>query len=259
MAQSKQLSENISKMVNTGKRLIDDSIGSEKTLNIAIDEIMPYIKEKCENIGGILDYKKTISLYECQEYFQNMGGLLPNPENKKVSMKPDGGIFYLILKDVKYPLLIIEDKVQGTNDILHHQKKKRQATGNAIERAAKNIRGAEMLFSKMNIFPYIIFASGCDFHSSETIAKRIEMMNMGFPNHYIEITPENTNPDITSILENININKIVNKSIASVFIKAHKWDEMKHGSSLWKKEEIVIILKTVIDKIFISLLNIIRN
>lgn len=97
MKQSTQLSENITKMVNNGKRLIDDSNGSEKTLNIAIDEIIPYIKEKCENIGGILDYKKTISLYECQEYFQKVGGILPNPENKKVYMKPDGGIFYLIL------------------------------------------------------------------------------------------------------------------------------------------------------------------
>jgi hypothetical protein len=242
-------------MIDDGKRFNDDSSGSEKTLMIAIDEIMPYIKEKCENIGGILDYKKSISLYECQEYFHKVGGSAPNPENKKVCMKPDGGIFYLILNEIRYPLLIIEDKVQGTNDILFQQKKKRQATGNAIERAAKNIRGAEMLFSEMNIFPYVIFASGCDFHSSETIAKRIEMMNMGFPNHYIEITPTETKPDLSSIIENININKIVNKSIASVFIKSHKWDEMKHGSSLWKKDEIVIIIKTIIDKIFISIRN----
>lgn len=41
-------------------------------------------------------------------------------------------------------------------------------------------------------------------------------------------------------------------------VKAHKWDEMKHGSSLWKKEEIVLICKDVIDKVFSSI-NLLRN
>jgi hypothetical protein len=162
------------------------------------------------------------------------------------------------LKGVEIPLLIIEDKVQGTNDILYEQKKKRQATGNAIERGAKNIRGAEMIFASQNIFPYVMFASGCDFHSTETIAKRIEMMNFGFPNHNIPVSPTTSQTEvdekINTILQSININKNHGKSIASVFIKSHKWNEMKHGSSLWKTEEIVVICKKVIDKVFESLI-----
>jgi hypothetical protein len=111
-----------------------------------------------------------------------------------------------------------------------------------------------MLFANLPIFPYVMFASGCDFHSSETIAKRIEMMNMGFPNHYIGITPAMTsdemNGKIQNILQAIDIHKKCGKGVASVFVKSHKWDEMKHGSSLWKKDEIIVICKRVIDEVF---------
>jgi hypothetical protein len=256
-SQSNGLSKRLMKMVEDGRRLNDDSCPSEGTLSEALCEIKPYIEEKCRSIGATLEHKKSISLFECQEYFKKCGGPTPNEENKNVSMKPDGGIFIMTLHGNAIPLLIIEDKVQGTNDNLYEQKKKRQATGNAIERGAKNIRGAEMLFASQDIFPYVMFASGCDFHSSETIAKRIEMMNMGFPNHYIGLTPTTSQDEIikkiNTIIPYINIEKKCGKSIASVFVKAHKWDEMKHGSSLWKKEEIVLICKNVIDKVFASI------
>ena len=47
----------------------------------------------------------------------------------------------------------------------------------------------------------------------------------------------------------IQVKKIGGKCIASVFVKSHKWNEMKHGASLWKKEEQVLLLKHVIDKV----------
>ncbi len=199
-------------------------------------EIVAHASEILRPFGYDVLHEKTISLYECQRFFEKVGGPRPNPENKKVYMKPDGGILYAISDTKKIPILIVEDKVQGTNDILFEQNKKRQATGNAIERGAKNIRGAEMLFASLGIFPYVMFASGCDFHPTETIAKRIEMMNMGFPNHY-------------SLDEPFSIKKVCGKSIASVFIKAHKWNEGKHGSSLWEKSEQVGILKRVLDQV----------
>lgn len=257
MSHSNGLSKRLTEMIQDGRRLNDDSCSSEGTLTSALSEIMPYIEEKCKSIGGSLHHKKSISLFECQEYFHKAGGPPPNTDNKNVCMKPDGGIFLMTLNDKTIPLLILEDKVQGTNDCLFKQNKKRQSTGNAIERGGKNIRGAEMLFSDLDIFPYIMFASGCDLHSSETIAKRIEMMNWGIPNHYIGITPttssEEVSKKIDEIIPQININKICGKSVASVFVKAHKWDEMEHGSSLWQKDEIVKICKNVIDKIFDSL------
>lgn len=255
MSQSKGLSKRIIDLAKSGRKLNDDSSLSEKTLTKALHELIPYIEAKCKSIGGTLKHHNSMSLFQCQEYFHTHGGPLPNEDNKKVYMKPDGGIFIMTLKGKgEIPLLIIEDKVQGTNDTRYQEKKNKQSTGNAIERAGKNMRGAEMIFAGQKIYPYVIFASGCDFHHTETIAKRIEMMNYGFPNHYIPLLPSTSQTEvdekINTILPTININKINGKCIASVFIKSHKWDEMKHGSSLWKKEEIVVICKKVIDKVF---------
>ena len=259
-SQSIGISKRITQLNKEGRKLNDDSINSESTMTQAMVDIITYTKDKIAKIGGKIIHKKQISLYECQQYFHKVGGPTPNELNKHVSMKPDGGIIIATINNIEYPLMIVEDKVQGTNDILHEQNKKRQSTGNAIERGAKNIRGAEMIFSEMNIFPYVLFASGCDFHHTETISKRIEMMNMGFPNHYIEINPNKTNETISTnideIISSINIKKCCGKSILSVFVKAHKWNEMKHGSSMWEKNEIVKICCKVIDIVVDEITNI---
>ncbi len=256
MSQSVGLSKRLTQMVEEGRHLNDDSCSSEETLSETMCEIIPYAEEHFKPLGYTISLEKSISLFDCQSFFEKVGGPKPNPDNKKVCMRPDGGILFATSGEMRIPILIVEDKVQGTNDNLFEQKKKRQATGNAIERGAKNIRGAEMLFAGLEIFPYVMFVSGCDFHSTETIAKRIEMMNMGTPNHYVDIakttTQEQVQARIDAIVPSINVKKICGKSIASVFVKAHKWDEMKHGSSLWKKEEQVQILKKIIDKVLES-------
>lgn len=258
--QSDGLSNRIKQMSNEGRHFTDDSTISEKRLMKAINNIILYTKEKLKKINGDVIHKNIITLYDCQEYFHKIGGPEPNPENKKVYMKPDGGILFANIKDELIPLLIVEDKVQGTNDKLFSKNKKRQATGNAIERAAKNIRGAEMIFSGMNIFPYVLFASGCDFHSSETISKRFEMMNMGYPNHYIDLNPNKNNEEIEESIENELQNIIIIKrnkiNIVSIFIKAHKWNEMEHNSSLWKTEEYEKILCRIIDIVLKELFDI---
>ena len=109
-----------------------------------------------------------------------------------------------------------------------------------------------MLSCNINIFPYVIFASGCDFHETETISDRLVIGNYGFPNHYISINKKTNNINILfniiSILKKVNIYKIDHKCIASIFIKTHKWDEMKHNSSDWNISEIYDILKCIIDK-----------
>lgn len=251
---SDTISKSIKKLNEDGRHLNDDSCISESILEEAMEIIIAYAQYVFKKLDAKIIRKKQLSLYECQQYFHNIGGPEPNSENKRVFMKPDGGILFASINNKDIPILIVEDKVQGTNDILFQNNKKRQATGNAIERAAKNIRGAEMLFSGLNIFPYVIFASGCDLHHSETISKRLEMMNMGIPNHYIEITSKTLEDDINfkinKIKDNINIKKIYHVGISSIFIKSHKWDEMKHNSSCWKKDEIISILKNIIDKVF---------
>ena len=258
ISQSNGLSKRHKKMKADGHHLNDDSKHSENTLTTAMRAIVEYAKEKAEKIGGVISVKKTMTLYELQEHLHKIGGPSPNPDpkNKKVNIKPDGGIIIMQLCDKMYPILIVEDKVQGTNDNLFKNGKKKQATGNAIERGAKNMKAADMLYAGLEYFSYVLFASGCDFHSSETIAKRIEMMNMGVPNHSIDISPK-TSRDIimaqivNTIIPAINIKKMCGQySIASAFVKAHKWNEMEHSSSRWTAEEIVEICKSVVDKVF---------
>ena len=252
MSQSQGLSQRITQLGTDGRQLIDDSCISEKTLNDAMDEIIPYATSKIAELGGTVKHLKKMSLYDCQLCFEKVGGPAPNESNKNVFMKPDGGILVAEIYGKNIPILIVEDKVQGTNDLLFAQGKKRQATGNAIERGAKNIRGAEMLCVEYDFFPYVLFASGCDFHHTETISKRIEMMNMGYPNHSIYIDVGMTAEDVSRqveeiLLPRINIQKQCGHSIASVFVKSHKWNELPHGTSLWHKPDIVKICRRVID------------
>lgn len=268
MGDKNTLSEGLScrqiKYREEGHKLIDDSNLTEKILKSALNDIIiPYCKEKIKNIfNGDIIVRYSISLFELQNIYYKNGGPEPNINNKNVCMKPDGGIVFAIINGNEYPILIIEDKVQGTNDTRKQKGEKKQALGNAIERGAKNVRGAEMLFSSnLNIFPYALFASGCDFHSSETIAKRIEMMNYGYPNHIIELEKNKAidieNEIITNILPKINIDKKNGKDIISVFVKSHKWDELEHGSSRWTKNEYAIICCNIIDKVIIKLMEII--
>jgi len=250
---SASLSKNLTEHIKRGNRLNDNSCSSEMVLQNALNnEVFKYTSDIFKN-HGIVNLEKSLSLFELIVCWEK---IMPLENYKKVGMIPDGGILYLnpFNSSNKIPLLLTEDKTQGTNDKLLMQGKKRQSTGNAIERSAKNIRAAEMLFTG-NIFPYLLFCNGCDFHNSETISTRINMMNYGKPNHYINIT-HTTTPNIveatikTNILPKINICKQNNKCVVSAFIKAHKYNEMPHGSSVWTKNEIIIICKCVIDQVF---------
>ena len=116
-----------------------------------------------------------------------------------------------------------------------------------------------MLFSYTDfpIFPYVLFASGCDFHPSETISKRIDMgMTYGRSPHIIVLTPGITPAEITSRLDqivskiDIKISPRRGKCIPTIVIKTHKYDEMAHGSSAWSVDEITRICCKVIDDVF---------
>lgn len=250
------LSARLSKMVLGGRHLNDDSKHSESRMQAAIRNIiLPYAKAAVERFGGKLEHRSSVSLFECQKQFGStlVPKTLGDEENKRVCMRPDGGVFMAVHNGLEVPILIIEDKVQGTNDTLHAAGKPRQATGNAIERAAKNIRMSEMLFAGRGIFPYVIFAAGCDFHPSETIAKRLEAMNFGMPNHSFALEPETTEGDVAAhmerILADIRIATIAGKSVASIFVKSHKYDKMAHGSSCWTPAEMGVICCHVIDMV----------
>lgn len=90
------------------------------------------------------------------------------------SMRPDGGILYLISQDGdKLPILISEKKNQGTNDFRLKQGKLKQAKGNAIERLGKNVIGFRTAMRTEHIFPFVCFGDGCDFVKISSILDRV--------------------------------------------------------------------------------------
>lgn len=250
--QSKGLSNRHKKYHDDGNHLCQDSNISESSLKKSMEKIKQYAKKEIEKYGGKYSFVNKVSLYEAQVAYHKAGGPSPDIENNKYFMKPDAGIIFAQFGDEKYVIFCGEDKLQGTNDIRHCDNLSKQSCGNAIERFAKNVRACELLTSNMSVFPYIIFASGCDFHHTETISKRFEMGNYGKSNHYINISKESTKEDINTqledIIQNISIDNLKgNKCCSSIFVKAHKYDEMSNGSSLWRLEERIKIIKRVVD------------
>ena len=158
MSKSQGLSTRITKY-NQHHTLVDDSVSSECTLKCAINRV--FLEDPCRRCGvDNVWINSKISLTECMQLDEQLD--IP-AKYDTCYMKPDGGIVWIKQGKKNIPILIAEDKVQGTNDTRHEQKLKKQSTGNAIERAAKNIRMAEMIFSQLDFFPYAIFAAGCGF------------------------------------------------------------------------------------------------
>jgi hypothetical protein len=99
-----------------------------------------------------------------------------------------------------------------------------QLQGRAIERFAKNANFNSLLVVNEEIYPYILFGAGCDFHETETIAGRLRQGNFGKqnirnPNAEFSIFKERGNPTI------------------NIFLKSHKWDVGTYGCSDWTIDE----------------------
>ncbi len=90
------------------------------------------------------------------------------------SMKPDGGILSIVDKTEKtYPILIVEVKNQGTNELRLREGLPPQARGNAIERLGKNVIGFRTALMHESIFPFVCFGDGCDFAEGSSILDRV--------------------------------------------------------------------------------------
>lgn len=97
------------------------------------------------------------------------------------SIRPDGGILYIDgqpADDLSYPVLIVEVKNQGTNDLRAREGLPRQARGNAIERLGKNLIGLRAALMRESIFPFVCFGYGCDFEADSSILDRVSTMAM---------------------------------------------------------------------------------
>lgn len=210
---------------------------SEHTLNCILDDF----KQFCA------DYIKQLDI-NAQFYWKKstkVSDLIRDYDNDKCFMSPDGGMFFIKLDDKDYCFLIIEDKYQGTNDLRLSNGLQKQGLGNAIERVFKNLNASWHLFKDLPISPYLVFAAGCDFHSSESIIHRIgPLSNFGRKPIVWEMKGDNTF-DVSEMLSHINIKKDVDREFATFCVKTHKYDEFPHESSIWTGEERMEIMKHV--------------
>lgn len=95
-------------------------------------------------------------------------------------IEPDGGVLYLNrLGDESYRrvILVSEMKHQGTNTRRQQEGRRRQATGNAIERFGKNLAAIRAFTNYETITPFVLFCWGEDFVDSLTVRSKLVAMN----------------------------------------------------------------------------------
>ncbi len=107
------------------------------------------------------------------------------------AMRPDGGILSMEDGDAQlYPILIVEVKNQGTNELRRAEGKPAQAKGNAIERLGKNVIGFRTAMLGEGIVPFICFGDGCDFADSSSILDRVVTIAMFGPLNRLQVVKE---------------------------------------------------------------------
>ena len=135
---------------------------------------------------------------------------------------PDGGILYLVNKQTtrKLPLVIAEIKRQGTNKERVAEGKRKQATGNAIERLGKNLTGIKSMMNYEKITPFVCFGWGCDFaqdtDETGTVLSKVVMLNEFYPLNRIYVFKRDGNANLNDF------------SPVSMFFREERWtiDEM---------------------------------
>jgi len=110
------------------------------------------------------------------------------------SMRPDGGILSIVDKErTQYPVLIVEVKNQGTNELRVAEGKRPQAKGNAIERLGKNVIGFRTAMLHEGIVPFVCFGDGCDFAESSSILDRVVTIAMFGPLNTLNVVNQGEN------------------------------------------------------------------
>ena len=160
------------KKIGGGKSIFnEDAKILEKNLSETVKNLIIDLQKLFPRINFFWDYK-----IDKNDIAKNIGKVNWKPCSKKPFIKPDGGVLYAKINGKVYPILVSEAKKQGTNDKLIEEGKKKQAKGNAIERAVKNHYELKLFFKPFDFYPYVVFASGCDFEESSSINDRLDSM-----------------------------------------------------------------------------------
>lgn len=187
MSQSDELRTRISTVQNDGVKIFNEAARKlESSLSYQTKNILIYLKNKYKNHDVTFYLKPSLTKIEIS--CKVVDGY--KPSNDRSTVKPDGGILYAQIGDIHYPILVSEAKKQGTNDIRNAEGKKKQAAGNAIERACKNILEFLIYFDNYDYFPYIVFIYGCDFGVGSSINDRLDSMTRYKPRNELYIFDE---------------------------------------------------------------------
>ena len=183
MSSSTRLRETHTKLGGGQNIFNKNAKDQEVVLSDCVDKVLDEVQKEYPDLE--IRRKDILKKTEIAEALNN--GY--RPENDKSFVKPDGGIIEVKIGKSWYPLLISEMKKQGTNQEREKEGKKKQAKGNAIERASKNVDEFRLWCAnkKLNYFPYVMFASGCDFHVGSTIYDRCDPLTSYKPRNNINI------------------------------------------------------------------------
>jgi hypothetical protein len=205
-------------MAARGQHTTDKSAKAEKKLVTAVKKV----KATLEARGHTVEHIFNLSYYDMkQNSHLHLGTPVPN-EDDKMSICPDGGSLLVDGKIVG----IFEDKYEGTADDVGNEDKN-WAGGSTIDRTFKNVNACKMYCAGTGVFPYVVFAHGCNFHPKLSVSKRLEQGNYGFPNQMVIITPnDNGKAAFERLLETITPESVRPRgasklNVASIFIKTH--------------------------------------
>jgi hypothetical protein len=192
---------------------------AEKKLVTAVKKV----KETLESQGHTVEHIFNLSYYDMKQNSHiHLGTPAPTEDDKGRTIRPDGGA---LMVDGKIAG-IFEDKYEGTADDVGNEDKK-WAGGSTIDRTFKNVNVCKMYCAGTGVFPYVVFAHGCNFHPKLHVHKRLEQGNHGFPNQMVIVTPDDDGTaaferlleTITPETVRIRQTKDEKLYVASVFIK----------------------------------------
>ena len=157
MSNSNQLSKKLM-TIGGGKTLTKTANKMDKLIVGCVKQIQIKLQE---------EYNGKINLYHdtkiyLKDIVAKLRKIYPNEiwfyNFEKSTIKPDGGILYIVDNDGRqYPILIAEQKSQGTNDRIVQETGKKQSKGNAIERLGKNLIGLRTWMKKWGNFSICLF------------------------------------------------------------------------------------------------------
>ncbi len=175
----------------------------DKNIYVAMNEVTSYLYSRFDIKNQFPDleisFEKSIDISYMIDFIKRKK-VRAEFDDRYIDRKiiPDGGVLHLIdeKSGSKKPILIAEIKRQGTNDERRKEGKKKQATGNAIERLGKNLTGIKAMMNHEKITPFICFGWGCDFNENErTVLSKVSMLNEFYDLNKIYVFKKDGNAD----------------------------------------------------------------